>query len=211
MEKQRILTLTRIIWILLLLATVTSCTTMKPSQPSATTTAPAPKLAPKDRETALSRIQSWQVNGKIALQTAQNSGSATVDWAQNQRSYNISMYGPLGANGLKLSGRPGYAMLETSDGKRYTANSAEQLLAKRWGWNLPVSNLRYWIRGLPVPNIPAQSQSDNLGRLTTLSQEGWHIQYLSYVNTGTVDLPNKLFITSSSLRVKIFVYQWNVR
>ena len=46
-------------------------------------------------------------------------------------------------------------MLQTSDGKRYNAASPEQLLAEQWGFHLPVSNMKYWVRGLPVPGIPA--------------------------------------------------------
>jgi outer membrane lipoprotein LolB len=100
--------------------------------------------------------------------------------------------------------------LQTSDGKSFHAASAEQLLTKNWGFNLPVSNMRYWIRSLPVPDMAANTQYDSKGRLATLVQQGWRIDYLNYSNVGGVDLPERLSITSPALRVKIVVYQWRL-
>ncbi|MBX3708617.1 MAG: lipoprotein insertase outer membrane protein LolB [Gammaproteobacteria bacterium] len=197
----------RIIWILLLSLTIGGCSTIAPTE---ITPPAAPKATPKDRQTALNRIQSWWLNGKIAVQTKQDSGSATVAWTQNQRRYTISLLGPLGSHGMRLSGQPGRVTLQTSDGKSFSAKSPEQLLAEKWGFQLPVSNMNYWIRGLPVPGTPANTQLDPYGRLTALRQQGWNIQYLSYANVNGVDLPEKLSITSSSLRVKIIVYQWRI-
>lgn len=207
--KTKDINVIRLIWICFLLITLTACANKTPSSMNAPT-APIIKN-PKERETVLNRIQSWQVNGKIAVQTAQNSGSATVDWIQNPNSYVISMLGPLGSNGLKLTGRPGFVTLQTADGKHYSASSAEELLAKGWGFRLPLSNLRYWIRGLPVPNLPARSQKDSFGRLTSLTQTNWQVEYLAYTTRGTVDLPTNLVITSPALKVKIFVHEWQVR
>lgn len=196
-----------LIWILFLALSLTSCSTLSPT---AATPPATPKATWADRQAALNHIQNWNLNGKIALQTAKDSGSASVNWSQRQGGYSISMSGPLGASAMKLTGQAGHVTLQTSDGKSYSASSAEQLLAKQWGWNLPVSNMKYWIRGLPVPGMTANTHFDSYERLTSLVQQGWRIDYLSYSNTRGVDLPEKLSITSPSLRVKIVVYQWNV-
>ncbi|RDI48603.1 lipoprotein insertase outer membrane protein LolB [Aquicella lusitana] len=180
-----------------------SCTTVTP-------TAPTPEIPWKNRELALSRIQSWQLSGKIAVQTARESGSATMNWTQQRERYQVALQGPLGAGSLRLSGQPGMASLETSDGKRYTANSAEQLLAQQSGWNLPLSHLKYWIRGLPVPGVSYQGQFDPYHRLSSLAQQGWNVQFLSYRQVGTVDLPDRLAITSPLVKSKIVIHQWNV-
>ena len=154
--------------------------------------------------------ESWQLNGKIAVQTAQDSGSATILWIENHDRYNVSLYGPLGTQGLKLTGQPGHVTLITADGKRFIAESAEQLLAENWGFHLPLSNLRYWIRGLPVPGIPHDSRFDNQHRLIFLNQQGWRVEFQDYVATKTIDLPNKLLINSATLKTKIVIYQWKI-
>lgn len=198
----------RLIGTCLLLAAVTSCTTI--SEQVSTTPSPYAKVTWKDREATLKKIQRWQISGKIAVQTPKDSGSASVDWSQNQSHYTISLMGPLGSGGLKLQGQPGSVVLNTADGKRYTANSPDELLAQQWGFQVPVSYLNYWIRGLPVPGVAANTVFDSSGRLSQITQQGWHVRFLSYTNAGHIDVPNKIFINSSALNVKILVYSWKV-
>lgn len=191
--------------------TLTSCSTTKTStEVSTTATTATPPASRETRVASLNQIKSWNLNGKIAVQSRNDSGSATVDWMQRSRQYFISLQGPLGSHAMKLSGGPGQVTLQTSDGKSYRSSSAEQLLAKQWGFHLPVSSMNYWIRGLAVPGIPANTRYDRTGRLGTLIQQGYRIDYLSYTNTGRGELPDRLAIYSPSLRVKLIVYHWTV-
>lgn len=185
---------------------LTGCSTFSSptSEPSLT------KASWKERQADLSRIQSWEISGKIAIQTARDSGSANVDWTQNQSQFNISLYGPLGAGGLKLWGHPGAVTMETAKGQRFTASTPEELLRQQMGWNLPVSNLNYWVRGLPVPGSDYQGQYDAYHRLTNLAQNGWNVQFLSYQNAGRVDLPNRITISSASFKTKMVIYDWKI-
>lgn len=194
----------RLLGILLLAITITGCTAVTPPP------APEVKIPKQDRQASLNRIQSWNVSGKIAVKTPKDSGSASVDWAQHQSRFAISLMGPLGSGGLKLSGQPGKVIMKTADGKNYTAASAEQLLAERWGFHLPVSNLKYWIRGLPAPGSVASTQFDSYGRLSELLQQGWHVRYLGYTRVSGIDLPTKIFADSSALNVKMMIYNWRV-
>ena len=191
--------LKHILFLFILVSLITSCATVAP-------TAPPSQVSWQDRETILNRIQSWQINGKIGVQTAQDSGSATVDWIQNQQNYSVSLLGPLGTNGLKLSGQPGKVTLDMSDGKHFTASNPEELLAKQWGFNLPVSYLRYWIRGLPVPSLPVNSQFDTSHRLTDLMQQGWHVQFLSYTRQNNVDLPSVVYHFIATARENNYLF-----
>ncbi len=185
-----------------LLASVSGCTTMTPPAAKQST------VTWDARKTLLARLQSWQINGKIAVATAKDSGTASVDWSQRADNFTISLYGPLGANGIKLNGGPGHVTLHTSDGKTATAATAEQLLAQQWGWQLPLSSLKYWVRGLPVPNIPQQSTFDAAHRLASLNQQGFTIQYQGYTTSHGMDLPQHMSITSPALKSKIIIYQW---
>ena len=188
---------------LLLGATLTACTTVAP--PSTPT-----NESWQTREAALSKLNSWKLSGKVAAQTSSDSGSATMDWRQQGSHYTVSLLGPLGAGGMTLTGQPGNVDLQMSDGKHYRATNPEELLARGWGFNLPVSYLHYWIRGLPVPGIPSQNQFDSYHRLTSLSQQGWQVQILAYTRAGTLELPSKLAISSPTLSSKIVVYEWKI-
>jgi len=179
---------------------ISSCASLSTSQPPAQS---APSW--EERKLALNRIQHWNLNGKIGIQTATDSGSAFVKWQENYPRYTISLYGPIGAAAMELTGQPGLVTLKHADGKSFSAPNTAQLLAQQTGWHLPVENLYYWIRGLPVPGVAYQSQFDSENRLTTLNQQ---IQFSSYVNTGSVDLPNKITLDSSDFHAKIVVQSW---
>ena len=189
---------------------LTGCATTPQATTEPTVTTPKPPSAAtwEKRKVALSQIQNWQVNGKIAVQTPNDSSSANVDWTQRQSNYVISLYGPLGAQGFKLTGQNGLVTLQTNDGKQFTAKSPEQLLAERWRFHLPVSNLKYWIRGLPVPGMSARTAFDSQNRLTSLTQQGWRIEYASYTKAGTYDLPQRMTITGDNLRIKVAISTW---
>lgn len=184
-----------------LVLNLSSCSTVAP---------PAPNVPVKweNREVSQRQLTSWKLNGKIAVISAKDAGSASIDWTQRVDKYHISLLGPLGSHGVNLSGRPGFVKMETADGKQATAGSPEQLLSQQLGWNLPVSHLVYWIRGVPAPSIPATKHQDAYGRLSSLTQEGWHITYPSYTKLGEIDVPSRLVMTSSNLKVKIVVYNW---
>jgi outer membrane lipoprotein LolB len=178
--------------------------------PENATNAPNQAALGSQAAAAINQIRSFQISGKIAVQTTKQSGSGTVNWTQRGNQYYISMMGPLGAGGFKLYGRKGFVTLQTSNGKTFTDRNAEHLLAKGWGYHLPVSNLHYWIRGLPSPNMPMKTRYDSHGRLSTLIQQGWIIRYLGYTRRGKFDLPTRLYISSPSLNVKIVIYSWRV-
>jgi outer membrane lipoprotein LolB len=195
---------------------VTGCTTigLRPSQTAANTatTLPSPEEQAKQKhaEVALNQINSFQISGKVAVQTSKDAGSASVDWIQHPNQFKITLTGPLGSHRVVLVGGPGKVTLETAEGKHLSASSPEELLARHWGFRLPVSYIKYWIRGLPVPGIASQPQYDASHRLISLTQQNWHIEYLDYTHKQLFDLPSRLSITSPSLRAKIIIYRWSV-
>jgi outer membrane lipoprotein LolB len=162
------------------------------------------------RVASLSQLQNWDLNALIATRNQTGNNSATLRWQQGGQQYTFSVFGPMGTAGFKLTGRPGHVTLENARGQTFTAASPEQLLAQQTGVRLPVSNLYYWIRGLPVPGIAAQKQLDVYNHLVTLTQAGWKIEFLRYTATHHVDLPSKIFISSQALGVKIIISQWQL-
>ena len=82
-------------------------------------------------------------------------------------------------------------------------------MQQQLGWRLPLSNLFYWMRGLPAPGN-YQADFDRYGHLTLLSQMGWQVHYANYVSVGSVDLPQILELTQAELYVKIVIKRWKI-
>lgn len=198
----------RLIYIFILLGLtccLASCATMTEKQ-----VAQNKNISWDSRAQTLSSIEKWDLKGLIAIREARDSVSANLHWQQFGKGYHIALYGPLGSNSYELTGRPGRVELAGANGQRTIASSPEDLIAKQAGWHLPVSNLYYWIRGIPVPNVPSQKQMDAYNHLTVLNQQGWNIQYLRYTSINNIDIPSKIFLNNPQLNVKIVINQWQL-
>lgn len=191
--------------IILLAFGLTSCATLS-EQPAALNQS----ISWQDRATRLVGIQTWDIKAVMAVRTNAGSegGSANLQWQQNQQGYTMLLFGPLGADSIKISGQPGHVSLETADGKKFRASSPELLLAQQTGWQLPVSNLYYWIRGLPAPGLPGRKQFDAYNHLVRLYQQGWAIDFLRYSSVNQIDVPTKISLQNWRLKVKIIIKQW---
>jgi outer membrane lipoprotein LolB len=177
------------------------------------TNMPAPQNQASSWDTraqTLANLQKWNLSGQVAIRNSKDNITASLHWEQQRQNYTLDFFGPLGSNSFKLTGGAGKVALQNPRGQVFYAASPEILLAQQTGWRLPVSNLYYWIRGLPVPGMPAQKQFDAYHHLVELSQDGWKIQFLRYTAVNQLDLPNKIFISSTDLSVKIIISQWSL-
>lgn len=156
-------------------------------------------------------LDSWQINGKVGIRAAQDSGSGTLFWLQRQDYYDIRLSGPLGRGAARLTGRPGDIQLEVANQGRYQAASPEQLLQQQLGLNLPVSHLLWWIRGLPAPDSRSRLTLDRDSRLAQLSQDGWQVEYLRYAEQDGYWLPERLKLSGHDLQVTLVIKDWQPR
>jgi outer membrane lipoprotein LolB len=196
-------------WLFILLITlINGCATM------ISTSTPSSSKTPADWQTrlnALSSIPYWQLKAKIAIIANNQANSAYVDWQQQKRNYTISLMGPLGMNSLTLKGSPGHVSLKNSSQQPFTAATPEKLIEKVWGLNFPVSNLYYWIRAIPAPDSSYQTRFNQNGQLTQLAQQGWLINYQNYLPANQYHLPTFLTLSHEQIKIKVSIYQWQVK
>ncbi len=186
---------------------LTACATTTPVQ------APPQdkKLTWETRSHQLASIQSWQLNGAMSVVTPKQAGSAQVQWQQKgPNNYQMDLYGPVGMGSVKLTGHPGQVILRMANGKTTSANNPEILLQQQLGWDVPVSNLYYWVRGLPAPGSPSNKQWDAYHHITSLQQQGWNIQYKQYTNVSGIDLPKRVFMNNGPVKVRMAINQWQI-
>jgi outer membrane lipoprotein LolB len=172
-------------------------------------------LSWQQRQQQLAALKNWRISGEIGGQITQQQKtkafSASVVWQQQGDAYHISIFGPLGADMTQLQGNATQAVLTTSKHQKIAGQNPEQLLETELGWSLPVSNLYYWVRGIPAPNAPSTPSFDHYHHLSTLTQQGWQIQYLRYTAVGHhYDLPSKIFISRPNLKLRLIISQWQL-
>jgi outer membrane lipoprotein LolB len=162
-------------------------------------------------KTQLSSLDGWQISGKVGIRAPKDSGSGTLFWLQRQDYYDIRLSGPLGRGAARLTGRPGAVSLEVANQGRFEATDPESLLEEQLGWKLPVSHLVWWVRGLPAPDTRSRLTLDGDSRLANLEQDGWQVEYLSYVEQNGYWLPERVKLHSHDLDVTLVVKDWQPR
>ncbi|RON91061.1 lipoprotein localization factor LolB [Pseudomonas chlororaphis] len=165
----------------------------------------------REHKQQLSGLDGWQINGKIGIRAPKDSGSGTLFWLQRQDYYDIRLSGPLGRGAARLTGRPGKVALEVANQGRYEAPTPEALLEEQLGWNLPVSHLAWWVRGLPAPDSRSRLTLDGDSRLSNLEQDNWQVEYLSYAQQSGYWLPERIKLHGRDLDVTLVIKEWQPR
>jgi len=71
----------------------------------------------------------------------------------------LDVFSPFGQTIARARAGAGDAQLETSDGRRFAAPSAEALTEEVLGWRAPVSRLPHWLRGEFATSADARPQA----------------------------------------------------
>lgn len=156
-------------------------------------------------------LDAWQINGKLGIRSEHESGSAILFWLQRQDYFDIHLSGPLGQGSTRLTGRQGAVSLEIANRGTFTATTAEALMQQQLGWSLPVENLLWWVRGLPAPHSKSRVQLNSNSLLSTLEQDQWLVEYLSYRNENGLPLPERIKLTGAGLNITLVIKQWQAR
>lgn len=172
---------------------------------------------------AMSAISAWQIKGKMAVNTGSKGGSVTLLWQHRRDHQKIDLYGPFGNGRIRIEARPGWAVLRDAGGRIIEGASAAETLYKRLGWRVPFAELHYWVRGIPHEGAN-EIVLDAAGRLKTLRQGNWLVEYSDYETTAGLDLPRRMEITAApgsleihapngeylgdELNVKVVIKRW---
>ena len=163
---------------------------------------------------AIARIVDWRVLGRFGIQAEDEGYHGRLDWRQRGEAMNLTLSGPFSSGGVRLrsgtSSGIGGIELSDSNGNVSRAADADTLLEQATGLQMPVSGLHYWIRGLRAPGAAFPPSFDDLGRLTSLKQDGWGIDYRAYMDVDGLSLPRKLFLERDGLRVRLVVERWQL-
>jgi outer membrane lipoprotein LolB len=169
------------------------------------------------RESALLPIQHWELRGRLAVRADERGGQASLTWKRAAAQHQIRLNGPLGRGAVRVTQDETGAQLQDAEQHVFHAASAEELLYRYTGWRLPLANLNYWVRGVPVPGLPATRELDDAGRLKTLRQQDWEVQYQEYVRFEGYELPNRLTLTYTpdqttpelpAMEVRLVIDRW---
>jgi outer membrane lipoprotein LolB len=156
-------------------------------------------------------IDHWVLKARIGIIADGESGSAGLHWEQHGDQYTLRIIGPFGRGNLLIEGSPQGVMLQNTDGEMAIADNPEELIWQQTGWVIPVSDLRYWILGLPSQRHQRDEYLlDVWGRIENLNTDEWNVEYQAYKKTAGYELPDKLSLRNSHLRIKLAISEWRL-
>ena len=189
---------------LALAALAAACRTTPPTLP--------PSAVPWEvRRPQLQTQTHFELKGRVAVAAAGEGFNANLRWTQDGTRSQLNLEGPLGVGGAQVTASGEELSLVTARGEHLDNAEAHAALEARLGFDPPLSALRYWVLGVPDPAHPATEALDQTQqRLVGLTQDGWHVDYQSYVAAGGEALPARLTLQRDNVRVRLLVDNWQL-
>lgn len=197
---------------LLFVVSFTGCALAPPQPPEAV------HAAWQARQARLQTVQAWELQGRLAVRAGDQGGHMGLRWRRQPDHDVIDLTGPLGKPLLQLQRDARGAWVRDAEQKTYAAPDPESLVFDLTGWRLPLTGLPYWVRGLPLPDVPMREELDAYGRLKSLHQLGWEVQFQEYATHHGWELPRKLLLrrteTDASgppVELRLVIGQWALK
>ncbi|HUQ74593.1 MAG TPA: lipoprotein insertase outer membrane protein LolB [Burkholderiales bacterium] len=146
----------------------------------------------------------FDIVGRIAARYRQDAFTGNLVWRHAGNGDEMLISTPLG-QGVARIVRDGNAVeLTTSDGKSYRAADTESLTERTLGFRLPLEGMADWVQGRFSADSPAKTEKSDDGRLRSLEQRGWKVEYQEYDGQR----PSLMRLTYQGIELRLAISQW---
>jgi len=146
----------------------------------------------------------FEFTGRFAARYRDEAASGILAWRHHPGRDEVLISSPFGQGLARISSQGGAVTLIAGDDKRYTAADAETLTEQVLGFRLPLRGLAHWVRARPATDGPAAAEYAQDGRLLSLEQHGWRIEYSNYEGPR----PTRLKLSYPGLELRLAISEW---
>lgn len=164
----------------------------------------------EQRREVLAQISHWEFIGSLNVRDASDAHSSRIRWQQHDETYQINLWGTFNVGATQIDGRPGAVQIVQQGEEPVFTESPEELLYQELGYELPVTELNYWIKGIPAPGSSSNLVFGETSQLRAFQQSGWQISYMAYTNFGPETLPTRIRIEKAPLRLDLTRLRWTL-
>lgn len=162
------------------------------------------------REHKLATLDSWTVHARLAVSNGTDGGSGSLVWVHKPGAYDFVLQAPVTGRSFRLRGDAGQVRLEGLDRGPLEGGDARTLLRQALGWQVPMEQLDYWVRGMRAPGSPAQLLFGANGLPARLVQDGWNVEYRDWYGDTRPPLPRRVFASRDKDHVKLVINSWSL-
>ena len=146
----------------------------------------------------------FELNARLAARYGDETFSGNVAWRHARGSDEMLITSPFGAGVARIVREGDAVVLTTAEPREYRAQDAEALTQEVLGFRLPLRGLADWVRGSASPEAAPGIETFDEGRLKTLQQGGWKIEYLAYQG----ERPARLRLLYPGIELRLAVSEW---
>lgn len=161
-----------------------------------------------EQRAALQKIERYGLNGRVAVAAQGQGFSASLRYQQQSRHSNLALDGPLGIGGLRVEIEGDDIAIATSRGDKLDGQAARDELERRLGFQLPLTELRWWLLGIPAPGEASVNEDEGTGEIHDFTQNGWRVSINSRAAGLGFALPQRLTAEREGARLKLLVENW---
>ncbi|NVK75529.1 MAG: outer membrane lipoprotein LolB [Oceanospirillaceae bacterium] len=189
----------RTLYILAFTALISACS----SRPTGPTTPPPESV---------NAITKWETSGRVGIRTKNDAISGNFNWQKDPTTFALNIVGPFGQGATNLNQSANGTVTLSYEDKVITGNDPASLLQQELGWEFPVNQVTYWIRGLAAPTSMAKVTKDPKNQLPEkIEQDGWTISYRNFTKVDGLSLPQKMQVSNPPFRVNLIINQWTIQ
>lgn len=119
----------------------------------------------------------WTLEAKVNYRDDQQVRNGLLRWEQQGEDYEVKLSGIITGEFARLSKTSGQFNLRVEGQEYRDLTEINSLLAEKTGIPFPADNLQYWLRQEPNPEQPFAIKRDARGRIVSLTQDLWQIDY----------------------------------
>lgn len=151
----------------------------------------------------------FAVEGRLSARRGADAVAVGFAWRHDPPRDALTIANPLGQVLAELEGdtAAGRVAMTLADGRVADAPDWPALTERAIGFALPVEALAAWVRGRPHARSAYAAEGDASGRVATLRQDGWGIDF-SYPDATSVQ-PARLRLSGFDVEVRIVIDRWH--
>ncbi len=146
----------------------------------------------------------FDLSGRLAARYGSEAFSGNIAWRHARSADEMLITSALGAGIARIVRQGDSVVLTTAEPREYRAADAQALTEEVLGFRVPLAGLADWVRGRPSTDSPASAEYAPDGRLLSLQQEGWNVEYLDYQDQR----PTRLRLTYPGIELRLAISEW---
>jgi outer membrane lipoprotein LolB len=157
-----------------------------------------------ERQTA--EKPAFELSGKLAARQGAEAFSGNIAWRHGAGSDELLITTALGQGVARIVREDGGIVLTTAEPKEYRARDVESISEQALGYRLPLAGLADWVQGKPSASLaPGRVERSPDGRIKSLEQGGWTIDYLEFAG----ERPSRLRLQyPGGIDLRLAISEW---